>query len=104
MRHVFCYRAKRVGIPESVIAKFVGHKVLAMTRHYADHDTDEELRSEIKKLPPLFVETAGGLIESETTARQRLAELARSLPIETVRQMLSYIQTSRLPVAALPAV
>lgn len=104
MRHVFCYRAKRAGIPESVIAKFVGHKVLAMTRHYADHDTDEELRSEIKKLPPLFVGTAGGLIESETTARQRLAELAYSLPLEMVEQILSQLRTPARPAVSLPAV
>ena len=104
MRHVFCYRAKRAGIPESVIAKFVGHKVLAMTRHYADHDTDEELRSEIKKLPPLFVGAAGGLIESETTVRRQLAELAYSLPLETVERILSQLRTPLLPAASLPAV
>lgn len=104
MRHVFCYRAKRAGIPESVIAKFVGHKVLAMTRHYADHDTDEELRSEIKKLPPLFVGTAGGMIESETTVRRQLAELAYSLPLETVERILSQLRTPALPAVSLPAV
>ena len=104
MRHVFCYRAKRAGIPESIIAKFVGHKVLAMTRHYADHDTDEELRSEIKKLPPLFVGTAGGMLESETTVRRQLAELAYSLPLETVERVLSQLRTPSLPAASLPAV
>ena len=85
MLHVFCYRAKRAGIPESIIAKFVGHKVLAMTHHYADHDTDEELRAEIRKLPPLFI---GEFDTGETAARQRLAQLAYSLPIETVENLL----------------
>lgn len=88
MRHVFCYRAKRAGIPESVIAKFVGHKVLAMTRHYADHDTDEELRAEIQKLRPLFVGEAGDA-EEETGVRRKLAELAYSLPLESVKALLS---------------
>ncbi len=84
MRHVFCYRAKRAGIPESIIAKFVGHKVVAMTQHYADHDTDDDLREEIKKLPALFSEDAGAVEED----RKRLAELAMSLPMERVVQLL----------------
>lgn len=88
MRHVFCYRAKRAGIPESVIAKFVGHKVLAMTRHYADHDTDEELRAEIKKLRPLFVGDAGAG-EPESFSRRKLAELAYSLPLKTVEELIA---------------
>lgn len=88
MRHVFCYRAKRAGIPESVIAKFVGHKVLAMTRHYADHDTDEELRAEIKKLRPLFVGDAGDG-KDENALRRKLAELAYVLPLETVEGLIA---------------
>lgn len=88
MRHVFCYRAKRAGIPESIIKKFVGHAVLAMTEHYADHDTDEELRAEIQKLRPLFVGEAGDA-EEETGIRRKLAELAYSLPLESVKALLS---------------
>lgn len=99
MRHVFCYRAKRAGIPESVIMKFVGHAVLAMTQHYASHDTDEELRQEIKKLPPLFVGKAGAPEDRSAKARQQLAELAFSLPAETVQRMLALLQA---PAAALP--
>ena len=102
MRHVFCYRAKRAGIPESIIAKFVGHKVLAMTQHYADHDTAAELREEIKKLPPLFVGEAGGVIDAGTTSRRRLAELAYSLPLEQVETLLAALQApERKPVALL---
>ena len=105
MRHVFCYRAKRAGIPESVIAKFVGHKVIAMTQHYADHDTDEELRSEIKKLPPLFIGETGGVGESGITERRKLAELAYSLPLEMVKNLLSRVSGPFLqpPCALLPA-
>lgn len=99
MRHVFCYRAKRAGIPESVIMKFVGHAVLAMTQHYASHDTDEELRQEIKKLPPLFVGKAGALEDRSARARQQLADLAFSLPAETVQRLLAFLQA---PAAALP--
>lgn len=88
MRHVFCYRAKRAGIPESVIKKFVGHAVIAMTEHYADHDTDEELRAEIKKLRPLFVGDAGDG-KDENTLRRKLAELAYVLPLETVEGLIA---------------
>ena len=88
MRHVFCYRAKRAGIPESIIKKFVGHAVLAMTEHYADHDTDEELRTEIQKLRPLFVGETGDT-EDETGVRKKLAELAYTLPLETVKALIA---------------
>ena len=99
MRHVFCYRAKRAGIPESVIMKFVGHAVLAMTEHYADHDTDEELRSEMQKLPPLFLGEAGEA-ERGVTLRRELAELAYSLPLERVESLLEQL---RRPMLALEA-
>lgn len=87
MRHVFCYRAKRAGIQESIIAKFVGHKVIAMTQHYANHDTDEELRAEIQKLPPLFVGEYA--VSDGEELRQKLAQLAYSLPLDTIKSLLS---------------
>lgn len=87
MRHVFCYRAKRAGIPESIIAKFVGHKVIAMTQHYANHDTDEELRAEIQKLPPLFVGEYA--VPNGEELRQKLAQLAYSLPLDKIKSLLS---------------
>ena len=59
-----------------------------MTEHYADHDTDEELRAEIQKLRPLFVGEAGDA-EEETGVRRKLAELAYSLPLESVKALLS---------------
>jgi integrase len=88
MRHVFCYRAKRYGIPEGVIKKIVGHKVLAMTQHYADHDTLDELRQEIKKLPALFAEGVRGIEDEDAICRRRLAELAFSAPLERVQSAL----------------
>ena len=93
MRHVFCYRAKRAGIPESIIARFVGHKVIAMTQHYADHDTAQELRAEIQKLPALFSGNGGG-IDSGADKRRRLAELAYTLPMSKVEELL---ESAKLP-------
>ena len=88
MRHVFCYRAKKHGIPEGIIKKIVGHKVLAMTQHYADHDTMDELRQEIKKLPALFSGGDCSIEDSGAMCRRRLAELAFSAPLETVQSIL----------------
>lgn len=86
MRHIFCYRAKRAGIPESSIKKFVGHKVLVMTQHYADHDTIADLAEDIKKLPALF---GGGEDIVLGDPRKELANLAYSLPVEQVRALLA---------------
>ena len=96
MRHLFAYRAKKAGIPESTIQRMVGHAVLEMTKHYADHDTDEELRAQIKKLPALFV--GDGESESdESSDRRKLAELLPGLPIGVIRRWLAELaQPQRL--------
>lgn len=83
MRHVFCYRASRAGIPRSSIAKMVGHMDETMTKHYADHDTVEDLNAEMRKLSSPF---AGQ--ESSDGVRRQLAELAYRLPEETVRRLV----------------
>ena len=97
MRHLFAYRAKKAGIPESTIQKMVGHAVLEMTKHYADHDTDDDLREQIKKLPALFV--GDGESESDESAdRQKLAGLLPGLPIEVIRRWLDELaQPRQLP-------
>lgn len=96
LRHLFAYRAKKYGIPESTIQKMVGHAVLEMTKHYADHDTDDDLREQIKKLPALFVES--GESESDESAdRRKLAELLPGLPIGVIRRWLAELaQPQRL--------
>jgi integrase len=88
LRHVFAYRARKHGVPEHLIAKTLGHKVLEMTRHYADHDTEEDMKKHIQKLPALFLGERGADETAEDSIRRRLAELAYSLPLEQVRQLL----------------
>jgi integrase len=90
MRHVFCYRAKRAGIPTETIQKFVGHEIVAMTQHYADHDTMADLHKDIRKLPAMFTGERCGAIEIESPRRQ-LAELAYSLPEAEVSRLLSLV-------------
>ncbi len=92
MRHVFCYRASRAGIPRSSIAKMVGHMDETMTKHYADHDTVEDLNAEMKKLSSPF-----GVKESFDDVRRRLAELAYRLPEETVRRLVESISSVTAP-------
>lgn len=82
MRHVFCYRAIQAGIPRSSVAKMVGHMDEKMTAHYADHETVEDLNREISKLSSPF---AGAAHKSN---RQRLAELASTLPDDIVNQIV----------------
>lgn len=91
MRHVFCHRAKRAGIPESSIMQMIGHNVIATTQHYADHDTIEDLAEDIKKLPALFTG------EFAPDARRELAELAYSLPLEEVERLLATARVKALP-------
>jgi integrase len=86
LRHIFCYRAKKAGVPEDLIAKMVGHKIVEMTRHYADHDTENDLRAQIRKLPALFVGERGD--NQGEVERERLMELIPQLPIEVVRRWL----------------
>jgi hypothetical protein len=92
MRHVFCYRAKRAGIPTETIQKFVGHEIAAMTQHYADHDTLADLHQDIKKLPALFAGETLQLCLSDSP-RKRLADLAYSLPESEVERLLALINS-----------
>ena len=92
LRHIFCYRAKKAGVPEDLIAKMVGHKIVEMTRHYADHDTENDLRVAIQNLPALFVEGQGD--NQGEVERQRLMEIIPRLPIETVRRWLDELSLS----------
>lgn len=88
MRHVFAYRAKKYGIPDSYIKKLLGHNTLLMTQHYADHCNEDDFRAAVKKLPALFVGERGADETAETITRRRLAELAYSLPLEQVQRIL----------------
>lgn len=89
MRHVFCYCAKRVGIPMSIVAQVVGHKTVAMTEHYASHDTADDLKMAIEKLPPILFGTEGG----DVAKKKRLAGLAYTLSGPALDRVLGFIDS-----------
>lgn len=94
MRHVFCYYAKRAGISPTIIQQIAGHKILRMTEHYMDHDSIQDMKEAIEKLPSFLI--LNGEQASPSTARQRLAELAYSLPLETVEALLARYAPNQL--------
>lgn len=87
MRHVFCYRASRAGIPTSSIAKMVGHMDERMTQHYSDHETVEDLNREIAKLSSPFTSDSG-----VSEARRQLIEMVYRLPEEDVKRLASLVE------------
>lgn len=96
MRHVFCYMAKRSGIPLDLVAKIVGHKTVQMTEHYADHDSFSDLRTAIEKLPPVLF---GGSLPAATDGeRRRLAELAWTAPEAAITAALAALERYGVPV------
>lgn len=93
MRHVFCYMAKRSGIPLDLVAKIVGHKTVQMTERYADHNSFSDLRTAIEKLPPVLF--GGSLPATADGDRRRLAELAWTLPEAAVAAALAAVGNFR---------
>ena len=90
---MFCYMAKRSGIPLDLVAKIVGHKTVQMTEHYADHNSFSDLRTAMEKLPPVLF---GGSLPATTDGdRRRLAELAWTLPEAAVAAALAAVENFR---------
>lgn len=105
MRHLFCYMAAQAGIPRSSIAKMVGHIDERMTAHYAAHETAADLNAQVRKLKMPFVggaeEPIFDSIQQEKRVRRQLAELAYSLPEDTVRQLVEYANSLTEPETSL---
>ena len=92
MRHVFAYRAKKAGIPTSIIKKMLGHAHESMTEKYADHDTVEDLNREIKKLSSPF-----GAQEPVFDLRRQIAEAIYRLPEDVLKQVAGLIASATAP-------
>ena len=86
MRHVFCYYAGQAGIPVAVVQSLVGHMTPEMTRHYMSHADDAAKREAVRRLPAFLA--MGATVEEGSEERKRLAEMAWSLPLDKVREIL----------------
>ena len=85
-RHTFCYYAGLAGIPLAVVQAIVGHMSPAMTAHYSAHASIEDKRRGMERLT--FALPAGEDADAEPE-RAELHTLAETLPIETVREIIS---------------
>lgn len=73
MRHVFCYRAGKAGIPLATVQAIVGHMTPEMTRHYMAHSSLRD-RREAMLLMPDFISGETGAVEAD-----RVTRLAREI-------------------------
>ncbi len=89
MRHVFCYYAGQAGIPLATVQAIVGHMTPEMTKHYMAHATIKAKHEAIAKLPPFLIFNIREERRSDDISeRQRLVELAYSLPLEQIKSLL----------------
>ena len=91
-RHSFCYYAGMYGIPLSVVQSIVGHMSPEMTKHYSAHATREAKRAKMELLPDFMgmTITPTKQITPPEPEREQLKLLADSLPIESIKRLLSY--------------
>ena len=67
--------------------KLAGHKTVAMAEHYANHNDQDDLREAAQHLPTLLPAASSDVYP--TVRRNRLANLAYTLPPETIDYILS---------------
>lgn len=87
LRHSYCTQANKARIPVSVRMKLAGHKTVAMAEHYANHNDLDDLREAAQRLPTLL--PAASSDAYPTVRWNRLANLAYTLPPETIDYILS---------------
>lgn len=90
LRHTFCYLAGIQGIPLNIVQSIVGHMSLEMTQHYTAHSNRKDKRRLMEKLPDFLI-----LSETSEPEREELAKLSKSLPIEVIIKILTYIKESQ---------
>lgn len=90
MRHVFCYYAGQAGIPLATVQAIVGHMTPEMTKHYMVHSTIKAKHEAIAKLPTFLIfNIREDRCSEDISERQRLVELAYSLPLEQIKSLLN---------------
>lgn len=100
-RHTFVYLAAVNGIPLPIVQGIVGHVSPEMTKYYMNHAGREEKSQYLSQLPEYFFSSPGpdvalpyensAMYLKDDSPREKLAELAYSLPIEKIRELLSMV-------------
>lgn len=90
LRHSYCTEANKAKIPVNVRMKLVGHKTMTMAEHYANHNDLEDLREAAQRLPSLISSAS-----IQNCQRDKLANLAYSLPPEAVNYLLSLTNSAK---------
>lgn len=89
LRHTYCTEANKARIPVNIRMKLAGHKTVMMAEHYANHCNLEELREAARRLPTLLPAEINGTCPS--APRNKLADMAYTLPSETIDYILALI-------------
>lgn len=87
LRHSYCTQANKAKIPVNIRMKLVGHKTVTMAEHYANHNDLDDLREAAQRLPSLLPVSSSAA--SSISSRNKLANLAYSLPPEIIEYILS---------------
>ena len=94
MRHTFAYFASIHGIPLNTVQGLLGHMSPEMTLMYQKHSQRQETEKLLRQMPSFFQQSAKAIpaitINEETPERKKLKDLADTLPIEDVRELVAY--------------
>ena len=96
LRHSFCYYAGLYNVPLAIVQAVVGHMSPEMTKHYTMHATSKDIQKAFLNMPDMFevldiTPETKQLSEAEPD-RQKLHQLADTLPIEEIQRILSIIK------------
>lgn len=101
-RHTFVYLAAVNGIPLPIVQGIVGHVSPEMTKYYMNHAGRKEKSQYLSQLPEYFFSSPGpdvvlpyensAMYLKDDSPREELAELAYSLPLEEVKELLNTVK------------
>ncbi len=98
LRHSFCYYAGLYNVPLAIVQAVVGHMSSEMTKHYTMHATSNDIKKAFQNMPDLFgvldITPDTKLIEvaDAEPERQELRDLADTLPIDEIKNILKNIK------------
>ena len=98
LRHTFCYYAGLFNVPLAIVQSVVGHMSSDMTKHYTMHATKKDIQNAFEKVSDIFgvIEAPSAkqlpLSEGNEPERQELHNLADTLPIDEVKNILKNIK------------